>query len=168
MAIIKYFISSLKKIFKKKKRTNRKTKRAGHKKPSRSRKRTPRRKISSSKVPRVRKASRGAPKKSKRTPRLKKPLFKKTQTTAQEKEKGILVGEVTHYFSRIYVVVVRVTKNLAVGDQIRIKGRSTDFSQKVSSMQIESLDVKSARKGQLIGLKVIREAREGDKVYKIS
>jgi len=56
---------------------------------------------------------------------------------------------------------------LAVGDKIRIQGKSTDFTQTVRSMQIESVDVRSARAGELIGLKVEREARVGDKLYKL-
>lgn len=71
--------------------------------------------------------------------------------------------------------------NLAVGDKVRISSpqdpsgkrlpagrtKSTDFTQTVRSMQIESVDVRCARSGQLIGLKVEREARVGDKLHKL-
>lgn len=57
--------------------------------------------------------------------------------------------------------------NLAVGDKVRIHGKSTDFIQTVRLMQIESVDVRSARRGQLIGLKVERGAKVGDKLYKL-
>ena len=81
---------------------------------------------------------------------------------------GQLIGEVTHFFSKIQVTVVKMGKGrLAVGDKIRIQGKSTDFTQTVRSMQIESVDVRSARAGELIGLKVEREARVGDKLYKL-
>ncbi len=50
---------------------------------------------------------------------------------------------------------------------IHVKGAKTDFRQKVKSMQVESVNVKKARKGQLIGLKVIEKANVGDKVYKV-
>lgn len=86
----------------------------------------------------------------------------------QEKP-GELVGEVTHFFSRIQVVVVKIKRGtLSAGDKIRVRGASSDFVQSVGSMQIESVDVKSARSGQLIGLKVVKPARVGDKVYKFS
>jgi len=76
------------------------------------------------------------------------------------------MGDITHYFSKIQVVVMKMTHGtFHVGDTIRIKGKKSDFIQKVSSLQIESVDVRSARKGQLVGLKVNRPAREGDKVY---
>jgi hypothetical protein len=79
---------------------------------------------------------------------------------------AILVGEVTHYFSKIMVVVVKVTHDqLRVGDKIRIKGHITDFIQKVESLQIESVNVPTAHKGQLVGLKVVKETRVGDHVY---
>ena len=80
----------------------------------------------------------------------------------------VCIGEITHYFSRIQVVVLKITGGkLCVGENIRIQGKGTDFAQKVQSLQIESVDVKSANKGQLVGLKVRKKARPGDKVYKI-
>lgn len=74
-------------------------------------------------------------------------------------------GEITHYFSKIGVCVVKVKRPLAVGDKIQIKGHTTDFIQTVESMQVESRDVRMARKGQLVGLKVKDPARPGDEVY---
>ena len=86
----------------------------------------------------------------------------------KSEQEGVLVGEITHYFSRIMVCVLKVTKqSLLINDRIRIKGRATDFVDKVGSMQIESSDVRVARKGQLVGLKVKDVVREGDLVYKI-
>ena len=81
---------------------------------------------------------------------------------------GVLMGDVTHYFSKIQVIVVKITNGkLLAGERIHIKGQQTDFVQAVQSMQIESVDVKEAKKGQLIGLKVAQEARVGDKVFKL-
>ena len=81
---------------------------------------------------------------------------------------GDLAGEVTHFFPRIQVVVVKIKKGtLSMGDKIRVRGNATDFIQSVGSLQIESVDVKSVRSGQLVGLKVLRPARVGDKIYKM-
>ncbi|MCB9770950.1 MAG: hypothetical protein H6754_00140 [Candidatus Omnitrophica bacterium] len=78
------------------------------------------------------------------------------------------VGEITHYFQKISVVVVKVSEHpILIGDLIHIKGGSTDFTQKVASLQVESKDVRFARKGELVGLQVIEIAKPGDKVYKI-
>ena len=78
------------------------------------------------------------------------------------------VGEITHFFSRIQVAVIKLRRSaLSVGDEIVVKGRVTQFKQKVSSLQIESVDVPTARKGSLAGLKVVKPAHEKDKVFKI-
>jgi len=99
-----------------------------------------------------------------------KQIFKQKPVSVKEDEepKGVLIGEITHYFSKIKVVVLKMTKgNVKVGDQILIKGNSTHFTQRIDSLQIESVDVKTAKKGQLVGLKVKKKAREGDKVLKL-
>lgn len=77
------------------------------------------------------------------------------------------VGEVSHYYSRIGVAVVELKKPLSVGDQIIISGVTTHFEQNVLSMQIEHKDVKEAKKGQSIGLKVDEKVRKNDLVYKM-
>ena len=77
------------------------------------------------------------------------------------------VGEITHYFERIKVCVVKLTQGtVLIGDKLSILGDKTKFIQKVWSMQIESEDVKVAKKGQIIGLKVDKLVAVGDKVYK--
>ena len=76
-------------------------------------------------------------------------------------------GEITHYFDRIKVCVIKITQgSILIGDRLTIKGSKTSFVQKVWSMQIESKDVKVARKGQLIGIKVDKPVAVGDIVYK--
>ena len=79
------------------------------------------------------------------------------------------IGEVTHFFAKISVAVIKVTSgSMNVGDQIHIKGATTDFTQKVDSMQVEHEQVKEAKKGQEIGMKVTSEVRKNDKVYKVT
>lgn len=82
-------------------------------------------------------------------------------------EEEILIGEITHYYGHIGVGIVKLSGKLAVGDKIHIKGHSEDFEQVVESMQIEHKQVESAKKGDLVGLKVTQKVHEGDKVYKI-
>ncbi|HLF17359.1 MAG TPA: translation elongation factor-like protein [Candidatus Omnitrophota bacterium] len=82
--------------------------------------------------------------------------------------KPVCVGKVTHFFSRIQVVVVKLKGPLRVGNQVHIKGKTTNFKQKIRSIQIESVDVPAARKGQLVGLKVDKKAKEGDEVFLLS
>lgn len=79
----------------------------------------------------------------------------------------VQVGIITHYFDRIKVSVVKLTQGtVLIGDKLTIIGPKTKFLQKVWSMQIESEDVKVAKKGQIIGLKVDKLVAIGDKVYK--
>lgn len=82
---------------------------------------------------------------------------------SEEKE----IGQITHYYTKIGVAVVKLTGDLEVGDRIHIVGHTTDLTQTVDSMQIEHEQVEKAAKGQSIGLKVSDHVREGDKVYKI-
>lgn len=77
------------------------------------------------------------------------------------------VGKVTHYFGDISVAIVRVLGSLKSGDQIRIVGgEKTDFEQPVKSMQFNHKEIKRAKKGQSIGLKVKEIVRDGYGVYK--
>jgi putative protease len=77
------------------------------------------------------------------------------------------IGKITHYFSDIKVAVIKVISPFKKGDEIRITGgEETDFEQKVVSMQVEHKDVKSAKKGQSVGIKAKEKVREGYKVYK--
>ena len=78
------------------------------------------------------------------------------------------VGKVSHFFSKISVAVVDLKATLSIGDRIRIQGPTTDFEQTVDSMQIEHVDVKTAKAGQSIGLKVKERVRENDTVFKVA
>jgi len=76
------------------------------------------------------------------------------------------VGKVTHFYSKINVAVVQLTAPLSVGDSVLIKGDTTNFEQKVDSMQIEHENIQKAEAGKAIGLKVKDRVRPGDIVYK--
>ena len=81
-------------------------------------------------------------------------------------EELVEVGRITHFFSKIDVAVIELKAALSVGDTIAIKGPTTDFEQRVDSMQIEHKDVQRAEPGQSIGLKVLQRVRETDVVFK--
>lgn len=79
------------------------------------------------------------------------------------------IGKITHFFSKINVGVLEITKgNVRVGDTIHIKGHTTDYYQKVQSMQVEHASVESAEEGMEVGLKVESPVREGDTVFKVA
>ncbi len=78
------------------------------------------------------------------------------------------LGKVTHYFSKIGVAAIEITQDtLRVGDTIHIKGHTSDFTQKIDSMQIDNKPVAEATAGQSIGLCVKEHAREHDHVFKV-
>ena len=77
------------------------------------------------------------------------------------------VGVVEHFFTKISVAAIKITDGeLKVGDTIHIVGATTDFKQKVDSMQINKQPVEIARPGDEVGIKVVERVRENDIVYK--
>ena len=79
------------------------------------------------------------------------------------------VGEVSKYFAKMGVAGIQVEAgSLRVGDEIHIKGHTTDFTQQVESMQLENKMVDKAGPGELVGIKVKDRVREKDEVFKVS
>ena len=77
------------------------------------------------------------------------------------------IGKVSEFFARPVVAGVDLTGSIKVGDKIHVKGATTDFTQKVDSMQIEHKKVTSPKKGDSVGIKIKDKARKNDKVYKV-
>jgi len=75
------------------------------------------------------------------------------------------VGKVTHYYQKIGVAVVELTASLSIGDEISFNG-STDFSQTITSMQVEHETISTAHKGDTVGLKVDQPVKPGDTLIK--
>jgi len=79
-----------------------------------------------------------------------------------------LIGKVTHYFGKAHVAAIQITDGeLHVGDTIHVLGHSSDFTQKVDSMQMEHAAVEVARPGDAIGIQVADHAREHDSVFRV-
>ena len=84
-----------------------------------------------------------------------------------EEAQEMQVGKITHYFTKAGVAIIEVTNgSIKAGDNIHIKGHTTDFSQKVKSIQIEHEKIEIAEPGNAIGLKVDQPVRANDLVYK--
>ncbi len=77
----------------------------------------------------------------------------------------ILVGKVTHYFSRIAVAVLDLQSSLTDGDEFHIVGPLTELGGSVESMEIHHRQVGRAFPGDDVALKVNGQVREGDQVY---
>lgn len=76
------------------------------------------------------------------------------------------IGKVTHFFSKISVAVIKLDAPLKVGDKIKIEGHGASFEQAVDSMQVEHEQIKEAKKGMEVGMKVAQPVKEGDLVFK--
>ncbi len=97
-----------------------------------------------------------------------KPKARAEKKVIGPKVEGKVIGRVTHYFSDISVGIIKLSASLNQGDEIRIMGgENTDFNQVVKSMQMDHKEIKKAKKGMSIGLKVKEISREGYKVYKV-
>lgn len=77
------------------------------------------------------------------------------------------IGKVTHYFDKAGVAVIQLQKGatLKKGDKIQIKGNNTDFTQSISSLQLDHKDVDSVKAGDDFGLKVDQKVHEGNQVF---
>ena len=78
------------------------------------------------------------------------------------------IGHVSNFFARPVVAGIDLTAPLKVGDNIHIKGSTTDLQLMVNSMQINNVNVQQAKAGDSIGIKVSDRVRPGDKVYKVT
>jgi hypothetical protein len=76
-----------------------------------------------------------------------------------------LIGSVSHYYPRINVAVVDLSKPLKIGDKISIEGATTKMVQIVESMQVEHKNVSSAGPGDSVGMKVNNRVRPGDNIF---
>jgi len=81
----------------------------------------------------------------------------------------VKIGHVSHYFGKIMVAAIDLTDgDLTVGDTIHIKGHTSDFTEEITSMQIDKANVERATRGQSIGIRVKEHARVGDEVFKLA
>lgn len=74
------------------------------------------------------------------------------------------IGAVDHFFDKISVAMIRLTDAVKVGETIRIKAKAGEFSQAVSSMQIDRVPAQEAKAGDLISVKVDQKVHKGDVV----
>lgn len=115
-------------------------------------------------------SGKSAVKKSKSNRKIKKSLplpQEKLKIKKSGEADGMLIGLITHYFPHVQAAVIKLKKPLAKGDEVKIKGHTTDFIQTVISMQIDRKEILNAKKGDEIGLRVSSRVRQGDKAYKL-
>lgn len=79
----------------------------------------------------------------------------------------IQIGEVTHYYTHLGVAVLKLSDEIKLGDTIRILGHTTEFLQRVESLEINHHKVHYAASGEDVALRVWDYVRKGDKVFKV-
>lgn len=78
------------------------------------------------------------------------------------------VGVVVNFYAKLSVAAIKVTGgSIRKGDLLKYKGSTTDFTEEVTSMEIENQAVEEAKSGDLVGVKVKERVREKDKVYSV-
>lgn len=78
---------------------------------------------------------------------------------------GRAIGQVIHYWTRLGVAGVELRDTLKMDDWVRFRGASTDFQQRVTSMQLNHRFVNQAHAGQQVGILVADRVRTGDTVF---
>lgn len=75
------------------------------------------------------------------------------------------IGEITHYYEKIQVGVIKLSKKLEVGDMITYFTCNDSYEQIVESMEIDRKPVFAAGRGKEIGLKLYKAPRVGSTVF---
>ncbi len=81
---------------------------------------------------------------------------------------GTKVGEITHFFDKVSVAVVRANDTISVGDRIRVYDHQGNIvvEQTIESMEIDKQKQQSVEAGTDFGLKLEGPAKEGYLVYR--
>ena len=165
---------------KKKARSKTKTKKAQVKKRATKRKATKkkvtRRPKAAKKRPATKKKSGRKSKALKKRPAARKPAAPKPKPIPPKKPAASLpsageerIGVVTHFYTHLSVAIIQMESGtLREGDTIHIKGHTSDFRQRVESMEINHIHVPQVTAGQVFGLRVTEHAREYDVVFKVA
>ncbi|MCD6486322.1 MAG: hypothetical protein J7K35_03225 [Syntrophobacterales bacterium] len=78
------------------------------------------------------------------------------------------VGEVMKFFAKPSVAAVKITSGeLMAGDTVKFVGHTTDFEDKISSMEVDNKQIEKATAGDYIGIKVSGRVRPGDEMFRI-
>ena len=78
------------------------------------------------------------------------------------------VGKVEHYYPKVKAAAVRLNKRVKVGDKVHIVGHGDDFTEKVTSLQLDHKPIQEGAPGQSVGLWVKERVHEGDDVLLVT
>lgn len=75
------------------------------------------------------------------------------------------IGKVMHWYDKLSVAVIKLNKALKVGDQIKVKRGDYEFTDTITSMQLDHKPIDSGKKGDEVAVKVSKQAKEGAEIY---
>ena len=130
------------------------------KKIRKAKKRTVKKKATQKKVIRKKRAVKRA--------RPKKPNKRATKAPKAVKLPSEPIGRVTHYFPKARATAVMIERErVKAGDVLYYKGHTTNFKQRVDSLQINHRPVTQASPGDEVGIQVRSRTREHDLVFRL-
>ena len=78
------------------------------------------------------------------------------------------VGVIVKFFAKPSVAAIEIKSgSIKTGDLLKYKGHTTDFTEVITSMEIDNQKVEEANPGDLVGIKIKERVRENDMVYKV-
>ena len=78
-----------------------------------------------------------------------------------------LLGKVRGYDEKSRARLLILESPLSIGDGVRVKGRSTDLTQRVEMIRVGRRSVQSALPGESAAVEVADPVQPGDAVYKV-
>ena len=76
------------------------------------------------------------------------------------------IGVVREYFRKPGVAAVQILRGrVKVGDNVRFRGYTTDFTQEIRSIQVNHKDIPEAGDGEFVGILVTNRVRENDHMF---
>jgi hypothetical protein len=79
----------------------------------------------------------------------------------------IEIGRITHYYNHLNVAVLSLSDSLKLGDKIHLLGHVTDFTQRVTSMEVEHHNIVWVKPGDDVAIVVTEPVREHDIVFRV-
>ena len=73
----------------------------------------------------------------------------------------------THYYGKIGVAIITLSGSLRVGDKIKVVGKQAEFEQPVTSLEVDHKSVTEAKRGDVVGMKVVERVSEGATVHRL-
>jgi len=75
------------------------------------------------------------------------------------------VGQITHWYDKIGVAVIKLSGTLKTGDRIVIRRDDQELEDSVASMQVDHQAVTSSKAGEEVAVKLSVKTKEGAMLY---